>query len=177
MDFFLFFGAGEWICAHEVEQKDPRPPHRDRDRQKDEEPANKGRQLQTVVWLWGGGASPALSFLKHAVRWGATIPEGRQKAQRDREDEEGRYRTHTGKERRSTGFSWLHLRRKRERKKENYCADFFFNEKNVFILSLNQSEETDQEVVWKPFSGNTSYREKSWNRAHTHAHTHIHSHI
>lgn len=67
-----------------------------------------------------------MSFLIHAVRWGATIPEGRQKPSAI--EEEGEIQQTREKEK-SKGFRSLW---NLTEEKENYCADFSMK-KNVFI--------------------------------------------
>ncbi len=143
-----------------------------KDRKWEGEPDDRGGQLQTVVWFWRTEASPILSFLIHAVRWGATIPEGRQEPSAIWE--EGKIQK-TEKEEKSTGFRSLGTNLKEE--KENYCVDFQWKKMCLFDHWVIQNKETVQEIAqtlqWKP-----SVTEKSpGNQAHTHSDTIIHTHL
>ncbi len=129
------------------------------------EPDDRGGQLQTVVWFWGTEASPILSFLIHAVRWGATIPEGRQEPSAIWK--ERKIQKKAEKKRRAQGLDRFGTSRKEKR-----ITVLIFQWKNVFIWSLSHSEERNSPGNYpNPSVETISYRvlEPS---AHTRTHTH-----
>lgn len=136
-----------------------------RDRKWAGEPDDMGGQLQTVVWFWRTEASAILSFLIHAVRWGTTIPEGRQEPSAIRKE----------RKEKSTGFRSLGTNLKEE--KENYCADFSMKKKCLFDHWVIQNKETVQEIAqtrqWNPSVTEKSPSARTHSR-HTNPHTPTH---
>lgn len=124
-----------------------------------------------MVWFWRTEASPILSFLIHAVRWGATIPEGRQEPSAILEEGKKQTQKKAEKKRRAQGLDRFGTSRKKRR-----IILLIFQWKNVFIWSLSHSEERNSPGNYpNPSVETISYREKSWNQAHTHTQTHTHS--
>lgn len=133
------------------------------------EPDDRGGQLQTVVWFWRTEASPILSFLIHAVRWGATIPEGRQEPSAIWE--EGKIQKKQKKEK-STEFRLLWNLKE---EKENYWVDFSMK-KCVYLIIESFRRKNQSRKLPQPVSGNHQLQRKVLEpSAHTVRHTNPHT--
>lgn len=172
------FVCMEWSMTggHTIQRSGWRKRETDKkeDRKWKGEPENRGGQLQTVVWFWRTEASPILSFLIHAVRWGATIPEGRQKPSAIEEEGKIQKKEKNRKNRKkekSTGFRSLWNLKE---EKENYCADFSMKKMCLFDHWINQKKQSRK--LPKPFSGNHQLQRKVLEPStHTLRHTNPHT--